>query len=67
MTSPEERERLQTLRDCGWAILGIVSSLEAGETPAHTVGEMVERLERVRGEGTDGRDTGGGVGHCSTT
>lgn len=61
-----DRERLGVLRWAGWAILGIVSALEHGETPQQALGEVIERLERVQAtEGDDGRDAGGG--HHSTT
>jgi hypothetical protein len=55
----EQRERVTAMRSCGWALLGIASAEERGEEPAHTLGEVLARLERL-GEGGDGRDGNGG-------
>ena len=42
------RERIALLRWAAWALLGIALALEHGDTPRQDLGEVIERLGRVR-------------------
>lgn len=52
-----QHERLATLRDCAWALLGLVHAETWDETPTCSVADIITRLERVRE--AEGRDDDG--------